>query len=195
MMSGQNWTAFLGTRCIASGARDLVARAVKQAHDAGIDRQVIIIDDATGRQLDLDLRGSADDVVSRIARDAETPDDTASRGRGRPRLGVTAREVTLLPRHWDWLDQQPGGASGSLRRLIDEARASRPYLRRQAQAVTDRFMTVFAGDLPRFEDATRALYAGEAARFEDLIADWPHDVRVHTMRLASKAFEPGEGDA
>ncbi|MBB6426905.1 DUF2239 family protein [Sphingopyxis sp. JAI128] len=195
MTSGQNWTAFLGTRCIAAGAREMVARAVKQAHDEGVDRPVIIIDDATGRQLDLDLRGSADDVVSRIAQDADTHVDTAPRGRGRPRLGVTAREITLLPRHWDWLDQQPGGASGSLRRLIDEARTSRPYVRRQAQAVTDRFMTVFAGDLPHFEDATRALYAGEAAQFEGLIADWPHDIRVHTRRLASAAFEEEDGDA
>ncbi len=194
MSDKSNWTAFAGTRCIAAGPWDVVARSLKQAQGHGEALPVLIIDDATGRQVDLDLRGSADEVVSRIREGAETQTEPAPRGRGRPRLGVTAREVTLLPRHWEWLEQQPGGSSGTLRRLVDEARASGPNRRRQAQVVADRFMAVLAGDLPHYEDASRALYRGDAIRFRALIADWPQDVRFHAMRLAADAFSTGGDD-
>ena len=128
---------------------------------------VFVFDDSTGERLDLDLReGAAGRAESTAA------DEHATRGVGRPKLGVVAREVTLLPRHWDWLSRQPGGASVALRRLIDEARrvhADRDAQRASREA-TYRFMTAIAGDLPGFEEAARALFAGERARFDELVA-------------------------
>jgi len=190
-MSEHHWTAFAGHRCLAAGPRDAVARTVKQTHDDDPERQVVVFDDATGRQVDMDLRGSMDDVVERIAADARPPTTSGKRPVGRPRLGVTAREVTLLPRHWEWLARQPGGASGTLRRLVEAARVSPEARRRQAQAVADRFMVVVAGNLPGYEDAARALYAGDAARFTACLEPWPRDVREHALRLARDAFETG----
>ncbi|MFY0534142.1 DUF2239 family protein [Nannocystis pusilla] len=48
---------------------------------------------------------------------AEEP--PARTGPGRPKLGVVSREVSLLPRHWEWLERQP---SGSRRRCADSSR-------------------------------------------------------------------------
>ena len=112
------------------------------------------------------------------------------RGPGRPKLGVVAREVTLLPRHWEWLAQQSGGASVAIRRLVEEARrAGEDKDRiRQAQEAAYRFMSAIAGNKPHYEDAIRALFAGEQARFEKLIAEWPADVRDHASRLAERGF-------
>jgi hypothetical protein len=103
---------------------------------------------------------------------------------------VVAREVTLLPRHWDWLAQQPGGASVALRKLVDAARRTGEdgQQRRQAQEAAYRFMSAMAGDKPHYEDAIRALFANDPARFEKLIAAWPADVRVHALVLAERAF-------
>jgi len=111
-------------------------------------------------------------------------------GPGRPRLGVVGREVSLLPRHWDWLEAQPGGASAALRRLVDEARKRDPAQQRIRQAIEAayRFMTALAGDRPGYEEATRALYAGDRARFASLIAAWPPDVVCHIERLATDYF-------
>ena len=112
------------------------------------------------------------------------------RGPGRPRLGVVPREVTLLPRHWQWLASQPGGASVALRRLVDEARRSsvgRDRVRR-AQEVSYRVMTALAGDLPGFEDALRALFARDGAAFDRHVATWPDDVRDYARRLAAPAL-------
>jgi hypothetical protein len=113
------------------------------------------------------------------------------RGPGRPRLGVVAREVTLLPRHWEWLARQSGGASVALRKLVDEARRTgedRDRVR-QGQEAAYRFMSAMAGNKANYEDAIRALFAGEAARFENLIAEWPADVRSHASKLAERAFD------
>jgi hypothetical protein len=113
-----------------------------------------------------------------------------ARAVGRPKLGVTAREVTLLPRHWEWLAAQPGGASVTLRKLVEEARraGAGDDLRRQAQERAYRFMTVMAGDRPGFEEATRALFAGDGARFAQCVAVWPQDIRTHAERLGEAAF-------
>lgn len=194
-MSEHFWTAFAGHQCLAAGPRETVARAIKQAYDEDAERQVVVIDDNTGRQVDMDLRGSVDDVAERIAADSQVSNTSGKRRVGRPRLGVTAREVTLLPRHWEWLARQPGGASGTLRRLVEAARVSPQNRRKQAQTVTDRFMAVVAGNLPGYEEASRALYAGDATRFAALIETWPRDVREHAMRLAGAAFgTPIDGD-
>ena len=172
-MSQPTHTAFQGQVLLARGPLPEVARAV---HAAGADG-VLIFEDATGRQIDLDLRGSADEVAARYA-PVEEP-----RGRGRPRLGVSAREVTLLPAQWDWLSAQPGGASATLRRLVEAARRDPAAERRAARDAAYRFMSGIAGDLPGFEEASRALYAEDRARLEGIVANWPTDVREHLMAL------------
>ena len=107
-----------------------------------------------------------------------------------------AREVTLLPRHWDWLASQPGGASVALRRLVDEARHANPVADRvrQAREATYRFMTAIAGNQPGYEEAIRALFAGDGARYHGLIAGWPLDVRYYASLLSLDAFEEERGE-
>jgi hypothetical protein len=185
----QTFTAFQGQRRRLSGPLAEVALAVKRAEQRASER-VAIFSDATGRAIDLDLRGSDDEILARLP---ATPGPAAleaapsePRGRGRPKLGVVAREVTLLPRHWEWLNAQPGGASVSLRKLVEAARRANGD-RDRSRAARDaayHFMSAMAGDLPRFEEASRALFADERRRFTTLIAAWPDDVRDHIVRLA-----------
>ncbi|MDI1295547.1 MAG: DUF2239 family protein, partial [bacterium] len=137
---------------------------------------IALFDDATGRQVDLDLRGEAAEPL---------------RGRGRPKLGVQPREVTLLPRHWDWLATQPGGASATLRKLVEAARkaeAQAPPSPRAAMDAAYHFLTAMAGDQPGYEAAIRALYAGDKAGFDGAIAPWPAAIRQHGAGLADPAF-------
>lgn len=185
-------TAFIGRRRLAAGPLAQVALAVKAAEREGPET-ILVFDDADARVIDLDLRGTDAEVTARLS-PAPVAEDTpaAPRGRGRPKLGVTAREVTLLPRHWDWLAAQPGGASAALRRLVEEARrASGP--RDQARSARDaayRFMSALAGDLPGYEEAIRALFADDRAAFEGRTAPWPDDVRDYSRKLA---FGTSEG--
>jgi len=189
-------TAFQGLTRIASGLLPEVALKSKEALDRG-GEPVLLFDDETSRPIEVDFRGTVQDVLERLQPETERapgqPQGEAApaRGPGRPKLGVVAREVTLLPRHWDWLNRQPGGASVTLRRLVDEARrASEGSDRiRMAREATLRFMTAMAGDLPFYEDASRALFAGDGARFRQLIDAWPADVRDHVEKLSRPAFE------
>lgn len=173
-------TAFSGFRRIAGGTKSEVLAQLRQRPDA---TSVLLFDDSTGAQLDLDLREEA------VPAKPEAHDE-APRTVGRPKLGVVAREVTLLPRHWDWLGRQPGGASVALRRLVDDARrvhADRDTVR-AAREATYRFMTAIAGDLPGFEEATRALFAGEREHFDALLAPWPEDITAHLQKLSAAGW-------
>lgn len=196
-------TAFAGPRRLAQGTRAEVALAVKAALERGENASILVFDDREARPVEFDLRGTALEVAARHADAPEAPnaqaahDDDADpasadapRGRGRPKLGVVAREVTLLPRHWDWLGAQPGGASVVLRRLVDAARhaGEAKDRMRAAQEAVHRFMTALAGDLPGYEGALRALYAGDRAAFETASAAWPGDVRDYALTLAENAF-------
>lgn len=183
-------TAFQGPRRLASGPLHEVALAVKAAHDGGPPGPLLTFDDATGRVIDLDLRGTAEDVAARFAPTPATEGEAGRRGRGRPKLGVVAREVTLLPRHWEWLNAQPGGASVALRRLVDQARQAggEQARRREAQEAAYRFMSALAGDAPGYEEALRALFAGDRGTFTAILGPWPPDVREHALRLAVPAF-------
>jgi hypothetical protein len=187
-------TAFAGTRRIASGPPEQVALAVKAASDAEGDGLLLIFDDVSGASMDFDLRGTPEDILARLAPEG-TPEQQPepARGPGRPKLGVVAREVTLLPRHWDWLNAQPGGASVALRKLVDAARVTHAGAdrRRLAQQSADRFMSALAGNEPGYEEAARALYAGDRARFAQSMVAWPADVRDHALRLAAAAFDDG----
>jgi hypothetical protein len=195
------WIAFVGTRRIAAGSPADVARAAKAAVDSGEQASVLVFNDEA-RVVDIDFRGTDADVLARLGLDANTASNgdgdnaspyreaSAPRGRGRPRLGVVAREVTLLPRHWDWLATQPGGASAAVRRLVDAARqtgADKDRLR-HAKEIAYRFMSAMAGNEPGFEEATRALFAGDETRFAAMTKTWPGDVREHARALASRAF-------
>ena len=192
------YVAFEADRRIGSGSRREVARAAREVLDRHAEASILIFDGQTSTLVDFDLRGSVDDVLKRIPPDAavatpEGPNDTsatAPRGPGRPKLGVVAREITLLPRHWDWLAQQKGGASVAIRKLVDEARrANEDGDRvRLAQEAAYRFMSAISGNRPHFEEAIRALFAGDSPRFEKLIAEWPADIREHTADLADRAF-------
>jgi hypothetical protein len=165
-------TAFVGDTVLASGDAAELAQRLRARGDGGAP--VRIFEDETGRVTDLDLR------------DAAVPEP--ARGRGRPKLGVTAREVTLLPRHWDWLARQRGGASAALRRLVEEASKAEagPEARREA---VYRFMSDMCGDRPGYEEALRALYRGERERFDALISEWPEDVRAFIERLLGSSAD------
>ena len=186
------YTAFLGARRIATGSLHDVALAVARAQEAH-GPMPLVFSDATGRQVDLDLRGS-EEAIARRYRPAAPPaaEEPAPRTRGRPKLGVVAREVTLLPEHWDWLAAQPGGASVALRKLVHEARraGSQRECARQAQERAYHLMAALAGDLPGFEEAGRALFAGDRERLALLMAPWPADLREHVARLADPEFDP-----
>lgn len=183
--------AFVGDRLLTRGPLAEVALAVKTA--AAHDAAILTFDDATGQVIDLDLRGTADEVIGRLAETA-APEP---RGRGRPKLGVIAREITLLPRHWEWLSAQPGGASVTLRKLVDGARREdgERGRARAAREAAYHFLSAMAGDLPGFEDAIRALFAADPARFEAQMAEWPTDISDYALRLASGAGETRDGAA
>lgn len=183
-------TAFLADRLIAAGPAPDVALAVRRAVDTGAVAPILVFDDRTGRQLDLDLRGTEADVAVRYAQPASGTTLDTPRSPGRPRLGVVAREVTLLPRHWEWLAEQPGGASATLRRLVDAARKrdDETPARRDAQQAADRVMLALVGNQPGYEDAARALYAGDRARFDAASDPWPTALRDYARRLAAPAF-------
>lgn len=182
------FSAFAGDRLLASGPLAEVAIAVKMASGGKIAEPIIIFDDATGRTIDLDLRGSHRDIVARLPQPPvpATEPTQEPRGRGRPKLGVVAREVTLLPRHWDWLGAQSGGASVALRKLVDDARRANGDRDRQraARDAAYQFMSTMAGNRPGFEEASRALFAGDRRRFTELIANWPVDIRDHIVTIA-----------
>jgi uncharacterized protein len=194
--SSRACTAFQADRRLASGSYGQVALTVRALLKAQPNAAVLIFDDESGRQVDFDLRGSDRDVLARLGGsesdlDGSESDDAASvRRPGRPKLGVVAREVTLLPRHWEWLAAQPGGASVALRKLVEAARVAKAgsVVVRRAQEAADRFMMAMAGNLPHYEEAARALYAGQQQRFVDLTASWPADLRAHARRLGAKAF-------
>ncbi len=190
-------TAFNGTRRIASGSLRETVLEAKEVLDRDKTARVLIFDDLTSEVIEVDFRGTPMEVAERLQLRATSPGpseptapDGEARRPGRPKLGVVAREVTLLPRHWDWLTSQPGGASVALRKLVEremKSSGSRDSLRR-AQEAAYRFMTVMAGNAPLYEEALRALFAGRPECFYESIEPWPTDIRAHTKKLAAAVF-------
>ncbi len=189
------FTLFVGHTSIASGRLDQLALSAKRAIESNSDGAVLIFDNQSGRNIDIDIRGTDKQVLARLQPTAKAPEtETADaaetgneqRGRGRPKLGVVPREVTLLPRHWEWLAAQPGGASVVLRKLVEQAKkaGSESSMTRQAQERAYHFLQAIAGDMPGFEEATRSLFKNDRQSFENLISTWPGDVKDHAMHLA-----------
>jgi hypothetical protein len=172
-------TVFSDARLLAQGALESVLPTIKAAHDAG--HPLLILDDSNARAVDLDLRGDLEAALARLP-------EPQARGRGRPKLGVVAREVTLLPRHWEWLASQPGGASVALRKLVEAAARSPAAETRLSQETAYRAMSTLAGDRAGFEEAARALFAADRAKFMLETQDWPPDVRDYVLGRAANAF-------
>ncbi|HEX9894748.1 MAG TPA: DUF2239 family protein [Gemmatimonadales bacterium] len=178
-----NCIAFEGPRRIAAGPLGAVALEVKRRVERGDRGPILVFDAETSTRIDIDVRGSEAEVLARL--------EPRHRGPGRPRLGVVPREVTLLPRHWDWLNGQSGGASVTLRKLVDQARRTsvKSDRVRTARESAYRFMVAMAGDRPGFEEATRALFAGDRARFKRLVQRWPADIKAHATALMSRTLD------
>jgi uncharacterized protein len=169
------YAAFADNRLVASGSLENVLRATKKRADKG-GKPVLIFEEGSGRQVDFDLRGSIDDVLARTRNEAKP-------GPGRPRLGVVSREVSLLPRHWDWLESQPNGASAAIRRLVDEARHDETGIERgrHLRNGINRVLWSMAGNFANFEEVARAIDAREDSRLDALMSSWPKDVREYVF--------------
>lgn len=201
--SEHDYIAFEGNKRIASGSLRQVALKAKQAIDARPHARVLVFDRVSSERVEFDHRGTPEQMLKKLvpppagagaraqAGDAASPHTALPAGPGRPRLGVVAREVTLLPRHWEWLSSQTGGASVALRKLVEQARRvhqTRDGVR-AAQEAAYRFMSAMAGDRAGFEEAARALFAANRDRFHTQLAPWPADIREHLAHLAQAAFE------
>lgn len=190
----KRFTAFAGHVCLASGLIMEVILAVKAYEDRTRDdpkaAQALVYEDATGNQVDFDLRGTPREAVARLA---EHPlfarPERKHAGPGRPKLGVVSREVSLLPRHWEWLEDQRGGISVSMRALVEEAmkRGQYKHLARKARDAAGKLAWGVAGNLPGFEEASRALYALDRKQLAGLVRGWPKDVKKHVLRLVDEA--------
>ncbi len=203
-MTSHHYIAFDGSKRIASGTMRQVALKARQLIDTRPYARVLVFDGATSELIDFDNRGTPEQMLQRLPPDppptpaleaASAADAPAAAspptGPGRPKLGVVAREVTLLPRHWEWLNRQSGGASVALRKLVEEARRTHQSIdnARAAQEATYRFMSTMAGDRPGFEEAARALFAHDSVRFHALLEPWPEDISAHLANLSQGAFE------
>lgn len=173
------FSVFLGVQCLLTAPLREVLISTKARFDRDPGENTLIFEAQTGRQVDFDLRGTLDEVLARALPEPAKP------GPGRPKLGVVSREISLMPRHWEWLEQQPNGISAAVRRLVEEARKRDPGEQeaRLAREAAYRFMTALAGNLPNFEEASRALFGKDHERFTELIAEWPADIRAQLVRL------------
>ena len=178
-MSGPAFVAFAGDHRVGAGALIEVAMAAKRA-ESDRSATVLVFNASTGEVVDLDLRGSFAELTARYA--AGPPEAPK---RGRPKLGVTSREVTLLPRHWEWLARQPGGASAAIRRMIDAARKQNEPADQllHAREAASRFMRAMAGDRPGFEEASRSLFRGDHVTLSRQMSPWPPDIRAQVQEM------------
>ncbi len=194
--------AFAGSACIAAGDMLEVVLEAKKTLDVDDSAAVLVFDAESSDPVNVDFRGTAEEVAARLVASPTNQAvggpaaDGQGRTPGRPKLGVVAREVTLLPRHWEWLNEQPGGASVTLRKLVETARrstAGEVGIRRAREACY-RFAHLMAGDEPGYEEALRALFSGDRERFEAHTELWPPDVRDHARRLADVSFAGVQSD-
>lgn len=185
----QNYIAFEGHDQFAEGSALEVAVKIKQRLVKNENASIILFDNKTGKQIDLDLSGTISEIKKRYAPKVKDSDDDSPRV-GRPKLGVISKEVSLLPKHWEWLASQSTSASVTLRRLVEEAQKRNKDVDavRMSQEACNRFITAMAGDLVGYEDALRALYAREEKTFKSYIHSWPKDIREQAMKYAVGVF-------
>lgn len=194
------WVAFEHHRRTAAGRPAEVIASLQRQLAERPGALPVVLDAVSSERIELDWRQPAERLLALLPVPASvaTADagDNPLRGPGRPRLGVTAREVTLLPRHWDWLSRQPGGASVALRKLVQAAmrEGSAAEAKRQATDAAYRFMAIVGGDLPHYEAVSRALFAGELTALRTLVADWPADVAAHLLSLTGRIDAGGPGN-
>ena len=187
-----SYTAFEGLKIRFQGSLGEVVIQVKKRLGKSEHSPVLIISDLTGKVMDFNFHGTLKDVQKRlevfVSQAEEGPKDAG--GPGRPKLGVISREVSLLPRHWEWLASQSGGASAALRKLVEDAKrqALDSGSIKEAQARTYKFMSVIAGDLQGYEEALRALYRRDGKKFQTQIEAWPSDVQKYIKSLAQAVF-------
>lgn len=185
------YTAFEGHKLLSHGSLETIAVDIRKQLKARPEARILIFSDSSGKQMDLDLSGTEKETLERL-KVFQANDTCQAQGPGRPKLGVVSREVSLLPQHWEWLSNQQGGASATLRRLVEEKikqpLSSKDQVKKD-QEVAFKFLTAIAGDLPNFEEAIRYLYRRDKKKFKDLIASWPGDLKTHTMRLTENVFD------
>jgi len=189
--TASTYTAFEGNRLLLRGPLSEVVMQIKKRLGKAENSTILIFSDATGKTIDFNFRGNERDVLKRLETYVSDEAPKVSYGPGRPKLGVVSREVSLLPRHWEWLAAQSGGASATLRTLVEDARkkSSNTGHVKQAQERTYKFMSAMAGDLEGYEEALRALYKREKKTFLAHIRNWPSDVKDHSMELSEPAFD------
>ncbi|MBL7689782.1 MAG: DUF2239 family protein [Bdellovibrionaceae bacterium] len=185
------YTAFEGSKLLVRGPLDKVVLKSKHRLEKSPEASILIFSDSTGRTIDFNFHGSEDDVLKRLEIYVSGEEAKSANGPGRPKLGVVSREVSLLPRHWEWLANQTGGASATLRKLIEseQKKSAGGLSLKQAQERVYKFMSVLAGDLEGYEEALRALYRKDVDSFQTHIKSWPRDVKTHTLTLAASIFD------
>lgn len=194
-MQKYTYTAFENFKKLISGDLEKVLLLVKKRLNTNPTARILIFSDTTGKQMDFDLSGTESDIIERhkiyTTRSIETQSTTQPTV-GRPKLGVIPREISLLPSHWEWLHNQNGGASSTIRQLIDEKVKSvsiEKLKRKQSQEITYKFLSSIAGDLPHYEDSLRYLYRSDLKKFKEQISSWPKDISEHALHLSAAAFE------
>lgn len=183
MENVKHYVAFAGPRRVGEGRVEDILPVLVRRFEQDPGDNTLVFDLQTGRQIDFDLCSPLDELLARYGVVTE-------KVRGRPRLGVVSREISLLPRHWDWLDQQPNGISAALRRLVEQAMKNQPGKERarRIRASTSQILSAIAGNRPNYEEACRALFSGDAATFEGLIARWPKDIALFAQTQMDEAL-------
>jgi hypothetical protein len=191
MDAQETYTAFEGTTRLFRGTIEQVVLQIKERLGRAENSSVLIFSDNTGKTMDFNFQGKVKDVLKRLEIYVSKQNCGPVAGPGRPKLGVISREVSLLPRHWEWLANQSGGASATIRKLIEDAkkRSSAHTSIKHVQERVYRFMSVIAGDMTGYEEALRALYKADRKNFLLHMRDWPTDVRTHVVEMAKPIFE------
>lgn len=182
-MTETTFAAFLSTQLMARGPLEQVLTTVHSL-GYGTAKQCLFFDESTGIQIDFDLRGSLEEIKARLAKHPGlSANEAQPRGPGRPKLGVSCKEVCLLPAQWDWLASQSGGPSAALRRLVMAAMKAEPQwgLDPKRKTATDKVLVALAGNQPRYEEASRALWADDLPTFEAIVTGWPDEIGAWAM--------------
>lgn len=195
----QQASAFIGTKILKTGPLIEVVLAMKEEVAKDKFAHILCFLDETGAMVDFDLSGTNEQVIAKLlanntqeTKEEQKAETTNAPKSGRPKLGVTAKEVTLLPRHWEWLAAQRGGASATLRRLVELAAKDSISIetRKSAQNATYRFLQNIAGDFENYEEVLRAIFADDFEKMRKLMQNWPQDIQNYAQKLFALSTEP-----